>query len=347
MADRSPSAQRSQSAETAPVRVRLGLPPALEGGLFSDVDWGFSSALMLTMGALFATLVWAESADFPIERAVVLDERIVTPFFLPPEPPPEERTREEPEAPPEDVEVADADASDPEPRAESPARVTRAAPEPSSAPPTPRIDVGAALAQHARALILGTDAPGEVGAFDALILGAGPNDAQAILDRASGMGSASAAPDPLRARSGGGSGHGGGLGGLRGGAPVREAREAEPLEERHITGRVDMADDWEGDTGAHFDSAALTRAIRVRARRIQGCYERELGRSPDLEGRVTVDLDVMPAGNVAHVTAVMNSTGSATLARCVVDHLKHLRLREGPADGPASFSFPFIFRRQQ
>ena len=91
----------------------------------------------------------------------------------------------------------------------------------------------------------------------------------------------------------------------------------------------------------------VTRTIRQRIRAIRRCYERELGRNPNLEGKVTVGFTVMESGTVAHAQVVENTSQSPVLGNCVARTLGRMRFHPGPEGGSVDFTYPFVFAPQR
>lgn len=328
-----------------PVQPKPQLPAAARGGFVKGIDWLFTAFVVFMYMTTFGFIIYLENADWPIEQEIaVLPDNIARLVFEEPPPPPEDRVEEatEEEATEEATEEqasqsqpsnnnANNSANDPAVNAEARARIA------------------AEAAAQAEAMILG--ALGEGGALaDVLAGGAVTGSAEDVLAQAAGVGVAQGSGADLRARSGGGgSGQAGGLGSLRaagGDSATAGAQEGVRIIERVIRGRINL--EAGGDIGGSgdFDSAIVVRTIRARLRAIQACYETQLRRNPTLQGKVTVQFTIQPAGTVSGARATENTSGSTELATCVTSTVSRFRFNPGPEGGEVSFSYPFVFAPQ-
>lgn len=88
------------------------------------------------------------------------------------------------------------------------------------------------------------------------------------------------------------------------------------------------------------DMGLLKSAIRRKMGQMKYCYEEELKKNSDLEGRVELGWAVY-GGKVESVFIVSNSTGNTALANCMVSKLKRWEFDKG-IEGDVSW--PFMFR---
>jgi len=85
---------------------------------------------------------------------------------------------------------------------------------------------------------------------------------------------------------------------------------------------------------------AIARGIAADKRAaIQACYERELKRTPELRGRVTVELDLAPPQRVEEVR-VLDDLARPAFTQCVSDAMQHVRFLA--LNEEASIQLPFI-----
>ena len=91
-----------------------------------------------------------------------------------------------------------------------------------------------------------------------------------------------------------------------------------------------------------FDTNTIAVTIRGRSAAIQRCYENELSRDRSLRGRVLVQFNVEPAGNISGAAIVSNETGNTQLGLCVLDVVSRVRVNPGPST-TVPFSYPFQF----
>lgn len=102
-----------------------------------------------------------------------------------------------------------------------------------------------------------------------------------------------------------------------------------------------------GYSSNSVDPFVVRQRIRRDLPKINRCYESALRREPDLEGKVSVRFAVIRTGDVKGVHVVENTTGSASVGRCVtrvVGALQFPRRRYGRS---MRFTFPFVFAPQR
>ena len=105
----------------------------------------------------------------------------------------------------------------------------------------------------------------------------------------------------------------------------------------------------EGAEGAQtggMDREAIRRVIRDHLREIRNCYERELQRSPDLFGKLSLQWDINEGGRVSNVEVKSNSLGNAAVAGCIASRLKTWKFPDPPKDQIGRVVYPFVFSSQ-
>jgi TonB family protein len=325
-----------------PVQPRPQLPAAVVGGFIAGIDWLFTAFIMFSFMTHFGFIIYLENADWPVEPTIAtVPDRVADLIFNEPPPPPHEET---PQAPSEDSDEAE------EETAQEETHESHASNEPQDQATS---DANARLAAEdaLSAVQMTLGAIGEEGALqDLLRNGAAIGNAGDLLETARGVGQANGDIGGLRERGGGGTlGGTEGLGALeaRTGRAGNAQTEGEQVEERVIHGRVrtEGAPEDEGGSGV-FDSANVVRQIRLRLRRIQSCYERELRNNPTLSGRVAVRFTIEVTGTVSNASASENTTGSPVVADCVVGAIRSIRFNPTPEGGSVAFSYPFVFAPQ-
>jgi TonB family protein len=332
-----------------PVMPRPQLPAAARGGFVKSIDWLFTSFIVFAYMVLFGFIIYLENADWPIDDGIVaVPERAARLIFQeppPPEPEPEEVV-DDGEVEEEEGEV-EAVAEAPTP---SPSKAADTGPAPDAAAQAEaQARIAQEAASQAEAMILG--ALGSGGALsDVLAGGAVTGNAEDILSQAAGVGVASGdSSGSLRTRSGGGgSGQAGALGSLAkaGGGQATKARDTGQVQERKISGRINVGSGGDVGGAGVFDANQVVRQIRARLRAIQNCYENELRKNPTLAGKVAVQFTIEERGNVTGARATENTTGSDAVASCVVSTIARFRFNPGPEGGSVAFSYPFVFAPQ-
>ncbi|MDH3201528.1 MAG: AgmX/PglI C-terminal domain-containing protein [Myxococcales bacterium] len=80
--------------------------------------------------------------------------------------------------------------------------------------------------------------------------------------------------------------------------------------------------------------------------KINRCYESALRFEPALEGKVSVRFAVIRTGYVKGVHVVENTTGNASVERCVARVVSTLRFPRRRTGKSIRFTFPFVFTLQ-
>ncbi len=125
---------------------------------------------------------------------------------------------------------------------------------------------------------------------------------------------------------GDGSGYGRGAGGLRG----RRARAPDV-----IPGQAAVR--------GSLDKEIIRRIIRRHINEVKYCYEQELVKKPDLQGRIAVQFTIAATGQV--VTSVMqnSSVGSPRVENCVVQAVRRWEFPKPRGGGIVIVTYPFVF----
>lgn len=331
-----------QLVERPPVRATPQLPASVRGGFLGRADWWFTSFVVGSLMLHFALVVLVLEGDYAVESISVIPERYVETIYIePPEPedaPTIAERTEEGEPAPEEATTGPSEqhaTNTPRPRPRT------ADPEPSFADPDLR-ETFADLRQ----MMLGTNA-GQGLVPNLMENGASTANSAELIAQAEGVQVGGEDVNVLRERNHCASCDGHGLATLDGtNRPQRSLQEGEEIVE--VVVPAPQPDDFEpvDPPPPDFDPRDLYRTIRGRMRAIQACYEHEMTTgNPDLRGRLTMQMQVVPVGTVSGVRAVENTTGSEALAACTVRNLQTVRLRTGPSE-PVTVRYPIVFERQ-
>lgn len=107
-------------------------------------------------------------------------------------------------------------------------------------------------------------------------------------------------------------------------------------------GRVASVKTEAPEVDGKLDGEAVARVVRSRMRMVEDCYQRELKRNPQLQGRVELELTIDAEGAVQSVRVAANATGSAEVAECIVSRIQRWRFPK-PSGGSVTVTFPFLF----
>ena len=334
-----------------PVQPRPQLPAAARGNLAKSVDWMFTAFVLFSFVGHFGLVVYLDNSDWPLEQSLGGIPKQYVPLIMVDE--------REPENPPtiEDVRAEDAVAEPspaPSQQSEKPSKGDN-----QTTPGDHKVsdaEVGKVrdrmvedAANAAEALLLGALSTKEGGALaNVLAAGAVLGNAEDVLAEVEGVGIAHGAAGAVKMRSGGGSGSAvGGLGslaGVGGTGPMREGNGA--VDEGRVRGTFKPLDGEPIGGSGDFDAKLVVAMIRQRQGAIKACYERRLRLNSTLEGKVTVEFTIEQAGTISKTNVSENTSNDAELASCVVNQLKGFRFTPGPEGGSVTFSFPFVFSRQ-
>lgn len=85
--------------------------------------------------------------------------------------------------------------------------------------------------------------------------------------------------------------------------------------------------------------------IRRHANQIKYCYETELQKSPDLQGKVEVSFTIDGSGSVSQAVATHDDVGSnRAVSNCMVQRIRRWRFPEPKGGGQVLVTYPWIFR---
>jgi TonB family protein len=111
-------------------------------------------------------------------------------------------------------------------------------------------------------------------------------------------------------------------------------------------GAADVARAGTGSYRGTIDVFAVRQKIKKDLPKITRCYESALRHEPELEGKVSVRFAVIRTGYVRGVHIVENTTGNASVERCVARIVSALRFPRRRTGRSVRFTFPFVFAPQ-
>ena len=92
-----------------------------------------------------------------------------------------------------------------------------------------------------------------------------------------------------------------------------------------------------------MDRELVRRVIRRHLNEVKFCYERELGRKPNLYGRVVVQFTIAPAGNVVASGIQSSTLGAPEVDQCIAQAVRRWEFPKPPA-GLVMVSYPFVLQ---
>ena len=97
------------------------------------------------------------------------------------------------------------------------------------------------------------------------------------------------------------------------------------------------------EISGQLDREIIQRVIREHRREIRACYEGELQRDPDLEGRVVVGFVISSDGQVAGSRISESTLGNSAVEDCVARRVRQWRFPEPRGGGTVNVNYPFVF----
>lgn len=92
-----------------------------------------------------------------------------------------------------------------------------------------------------------------------------------------------------------------------------------------------------------LDRDIIQRVVREHRREIRACYESELQRNPNLEGRVAIEWVISPSGAVAASQIESSTLNSQAVENCVAMRVRQWRFPEPRGGGTVRVTYPFVF----
>jgi outer membrane biosynthesis protein TonB len=304
------------------------LPPEARGSLWNVTDHRFMGILALSLLVHVGCIAAVSRQQLPPEDTAMeeIPDRFAK-LLVPEKPPPEEEKpkpeeKKEEEAPKDEAPKEEAKKEAPKDSAEHKAEVQKV------------------VQQKGLVKILGAVGAGGGGAL-ANVLAQGGGFSDDIGSALAGAGGVAIATEAGTARKGEGAAQAAGIGALAtsgsgGGARLREKQDVA------VRGSVSAEGDAEVDSPT-VDKEALGRFIKLRLRSIQGCYEAQLKRNPNLRGKIVLRFTIGTRGQVVEVSIDSDTMGNDEVASCVMRLVKAWRLPFTP-DGDTPVSFPFLFQ---
>lgn len=87
----------------------------------------------------------------------------------------------------------------------------------------------------------------------------------------------------------------------------------------------------------------INRVVRRHLNQIRYCYEKELAKEPNLQGKIVGTWTIAGTGLVASATASQNTMGSKPVADCVVRIIQRMRFPKPRGGGQVFVTYPFVF----
>jgi hypothetical protein len=100
----------------------------------------------------------------------------------------------------------------------------------------------------------------------------------------------------------------------------------------------------EGDLGG-LTAEEINKVVRARKNAIRACYERELQRMPNLDGKIVFLWKIGSAGAVTSAKVKQSTMKNGAVEDCIVRQIQGMKF-PAPRGGLATVTYPFIFARR-
>ncbi len=92
-----------------------------------------------------------------------------------------------------------------------------------------------------------------------------------------------------------------------------------------------------------LDKDLIRRIIRRHINEVKFCYESELTRKPDLQGRVMVQFTIAPTGQVAASIVQSSTMGNPPVEQCIANAVRRWEFPK-PQGGIVVVTYPFVLK---
>jgi hypothetical protein len=96
-------------------------------------------------------------------------------------------------------------------------------------------------------------------------------------------------------------------------------------------------------TDGGLDKEIVRRVVRSRMKEFKYCYEKELVRAPELQGRVVMSFVIAKDGRVAAAGARESTMGSPAVHGCLAEAVRRLSFPMPQGTGIVQVTYPFVF----
>jgi TonB family protein len=336
-----------------PPPSKLQLPANVRRSFISNVDWNLTSALlgsMLMQGALVGAALLYDPPEKP--RGIeVIPDRVVELLTKPKKK--EEVVKKDDKGDDKKEEVVEKK-DEPKP-VRQPVRKeeTQQAKKPDEKAATPvndevrKEEVKKEVANKTILKFLGTTGEGGAESIVDKLAGGSPDvNIATAFEGASGVQVADADTqerDRRRISANGGAGNVAGLKesdiATKAGGPVDTGKKAPEVQ---VKANVKASEPSETFGTGTLDQGKISDTVKRRMGAVKSCYEKELKRNPELQGKVTMQFTIEESGRVGAVDVKQDTMGDPAVGECIKSAISRWRF-DSPEGGSITVAFPFIF----
>lgn len=99
-----------------------------------------------------------------------------------------------------------------------------------------------------------------------------------------------------------------------------------------------------GSTHSPQLRASIIATVRAHAGEVRTCYQAELRRNRQLEGRVIFDFLIGPSGDVLYTQVRSSSLGDGAVEKCIGSAIRGWKFDKPEGDAPVVVTYPFVLR---
>ncbi|MFL5352540.1 AgmX/PglI C-terminal domain-containing protein [Archangium sp.] len=92
-----------------------------------------------------------------------------------------------------------------------------------------------------------------------------------------------------------------------------------------------------------LDKDVIAKIIRSHQNEIKYCYETELNKNPNLQGKVAVAFTIDPAGAVSEANVTETTLNSSTAEACMLSRIRRWKFPEPKGGGVVAVTYPWLF----
>ncbi|MCC7381036.1 MAG: AgmX/PglI C-terminal domain-containing protein [Deltaproteobacteria bacterium] len=313
------------------------LPSDIKGSLISSIDVQFSSIFLATSIFMLILITYAQSQPYieptTIEEVSERYQKLIMPDRLP-EPPMEQVADKGEEKAKE--KTPDKGKDKPEKVSKAKGKAEKKAVDPEAAARARKEALAKAVAGKGLLGVIGTKGRGDGALSD--VFADGDFGEGALGDAFSGIQGVDIADGSgARGTRGGGAGEGIGIGDMAtsGGGSVSTGSKVE--REVRAEARFE-APEVEGD----LSPDVIKDVMRKNLRAMRDCYERQLKRFPNLQGKITITFEIVDSGKVSNVDITEDTVRNPEVKACIISRAKFWRFPK-PSGGSVFVSTPLVF----
>jgi len=338
-----------------PPPSKLQLPANVRRGLISSVDWNLTSALlgaMLLQGTLVAT-AWLYDPPAKPRGIEVIPDHVVE---LLTQPKKKEKVAKADEAKDEGkkdevTEKVEAPKNERRPPVKQPENQQARKPDNTPAAPVDpnarKEEVKAQVANKTILKFLGTTGEGGAESIVDKLAGGSPDvNIATAFEGANGVQVADAATqerDRRRISANGGAGNVAGLKesdiATKAGGAVDTGSKGAEVQVKAVVKASEPSETF--GTGT-LDQNKISETVKRRMGAVKSCYEKELKRNSQLQGKIAMQFTIEESGRVGDVVVKQDTMGDPAVGECIKAAISRWRF-DSPEGGSITVGYPFIF----